>query len=211
MENRKWKTVPKNVAFKGIFKTLFTGFGYQTKFSARQFSIFTFPVSILLFVCLCVPLSVFAQDEIPNDVAAVPDKTFSEAEKKSLDNEKNVKKRTQLSIDFMEARLRTTEMLIQEPKFQEALNEIGIYQGLLEDSFSFLEKNDLKNDKVQDNFRKLEIVLRKHITRLELIRREMTYKYAWHVQKLMKFVREIRAKAVEPLFSDTVVPNNNPK
>jgi hypothetical protein len=158
-----------------------------------------------------MPLTVFAQDEIPGDVAAVPDKTFSESEKKSLDGEKNVKKRTQLSIDLMEARLRTTEMLVQEPKFQEALNEIGIYQGLLEDSFSFLERNDLKNDKVQENFRKLEIVLRKHITRLELIRREMTYKYAWHVQKLMKFVREVRAKAVEPLFSDTVLPNNDPK
>jgi hypothetical protein len=165
----------------------------------------------LVFVYFCLPSIVFAQDEIPLDVAAVPDKKFSESEKKSLENEKNVKKRTQLSIDLMESRLRTTEMLIQEPKFQEALNEIGIYQGLLEDSFKFLEQNDLKNDKVQDNFRKLEIVLRKHITRLELIRREMTYKYAWHVQKLMKFVREIRAKAVEPLFSDTVVPNNSTK
>ena len=179
----------------------------------KQLSVGSYQLSVffcLVFVYLCLPLIVFAQDEIPGDVAAVPDKAFSESEKKSLDVEKNVKKRTQLSIDFMEARLRTTEMLVQEPKFQEALNEIGIYQGLLEDSFNFLEQNDLKNDKVQDNFRKLEIVLRKHITRLELIRREMTYKYAWHVQKLMKFVRVIRAKAVEPLFSDTVVPNNNP-
>jgi hypothetical protein len=179
----------------------------------KHLSVSSYQLSVFFcFVLIYISLSptFFAQDEIPADVAAVPNKSFSESEKKSLDNEKNVKKRTQLSIDFMEARLRTTESLIQEPKFQEALNEIGIYQGLLEDSFSFLEKNDLKNDKVQDNFRKLEIVLRKHITRLELIRREMTYKYAWHVQKLMKFVREIRAKAVEPLFSDTVVPNNNP-
>jgi hypothetical protein len=178
----------------------------------KHLSVSSYQLSVFFcFVLIYLSLSptFFAQDEIPADVAAVPDKTFSEAETKALEI-KDVKKRTQLSIDLMEARLRTTETLVQEPKFQEALNEIGIYQGLLEDSFSFLEKNDLKNDKVQDNFRKLEIVLRKHITRLELIRREMTYKYAWHVQKLMKFVREIRAKAVEPLFSDTVVPNNNP-
>jgi hypothetical protein len=164
----------------------------------------------LMFVYFCLPSIVSAQVEIPADVAAVPDKTFSESEKKSLDLEKNVKKRTELSINLMESRLHTAELLVQEPKFQSALGEIGVYQGLLEDSFNFLESNDLKNDKVQDNFRKLELVLRKHILRLELIRREMSYKYGWHVQKLMKLVREIRAKAVEPLFSDTVVPDNKP-
>ncbi len=180
----------------------------------KQLSVSSYQLSVffcLLLIYFCVPLIVFAQDEIPADVASAPDKTFSEVEKKALDIEKNVKKRTQLSIDLMENRLRTAELLVQEPKFQSALNEIGAYQGLLEDSFNFLESNDLKNEKVQDNFRKLELVLRKHILRLELIRREMSYKYGWHVQRLMKLVREIRAKAVEPLFSDSVVPNNKPQ
>jgi DNA repair ATPase RecN len=179
----------------------------------KQLSVGSYQLSIffcLVFVYFCLPSIVSAQDEIPPDVAAVPDKTFTEVEKKALEI-KDVKKRTKLSIEFMETRLRTAEMLVQEPKFQDALKEIGIYQGLLEDSFDFLEQNDLKSDKVQDNFRSLELVLRKHITRLELIRREMSYKYGWHVQKLMKFVREIRAKAVEPLFSDSVVPNNKPR
>jgi hypothetical protein len=178
----------------------------------QQLSVIGYQLSVfVLFSVCCLPLIVFAQDEIPADVAAVPEKTFSESEKKALDTEKNVKKRTQLSIELMEARLRNSEALVQEPKFQQALNEIGVYQGLLEDSFNFLEQNDLKSGKVQDNFRRLELVLRKHITRLELIRREMSYKYGWHVQKLMKFVREIRAKAVEPLFSDSVVPNDKPQ
>jgi hypothetical protein len=174
-------------------------------------------VRSLLFVCLlfsafCVPLTVFAQDEIPPDVAAAPEKTISDIEKKALiELKSDVKKRTKLSISFMEIRLHTAETLVLEPKFQNALSEIGAYQALLEDSFNYLEQNDLKSDKVQDNFRNLELVLRKHITRLEMIRREMSYKYGWHVQRLMKLVREIRAKAVEPLFSDTVLPNNDPK
>ena len=67
----------------------------------------------LIFVYFCVPLIVFAQDEIPADVAAAPDKTFSDVEKKALDIEKNVKKRTQLSIDLMENRLRSAEILVQ--------------------------------------------------------------------------------------------------
>jgi DNA repair ATPase RecN len=163
----------------------------------------------VLFVAYFLPETAFAQDEIPSDVATLPDKTFSEAEKKALDI-KDVKKRTKLSISLMETRLSNAETLVQHPKFQDALNEIGVYQGLLEDSFEFLEKNDLKNQKVQDNFRNLELVLRKHTNRLELIRREMSYKYGWHVSRLMKFVRVIRAKAVEPLFSDSVVPNNKP-
>lgn len=165
-------------------------------------------VVCLLFSVCYLPLAVLAQDEIPPDVAMVPDITIPEAEKNSLEAEKDVKKRTKLSINLMESRLKTSEMLVQEPKFQEALNEIGVYQGLLEDSFNFLEKNNVKSDKVQDNFRNLELVLRKHMTRLELIRREMSYKYGWHVQKLMKLVREIRSKAVEPLFSDSVIPKD---
>ncbi len=189
-------------------------FRNRIKYIFPRFSVLRSPFSVLMLVCLffsaCfLPTVIFAQDEIPSDVAAAPEKTLSEAEKKALEI-KDVKKRAKLSIELMETRLRTAEMLVQVPKFQDALKEIGAYQGLLEDAFSFLEQNDLKSEKVQDNFRNLELVLRKQMTRLELIRREMSYKYGWHVQKLMKFVREIRAKAVEPLFSDTVMPDNKP-
>jgi hypothetical protein len=206
-ENGKRKVSPNKVKCGGTFKTFSAYFRNRTKYIFPQFR-------VLMLVCLCLsayllPTTVFAQDEIPSDVAAAPEKILSEVEKKALEI-KDVKKRTKLSIELMETRLRTAEMLVQIPKFQDALKEIGAYQGLLEDSFKFLEQNDLKSEKVQDNFRNLELVLRKQMTRLELIRREMSYKYGWHVQKLMKFVREVRAKAVEPLFSDTVVPENKP-
>ena len=47
--------------------------------------------------------------------------------------------------------------------------------------------------------------------RLEVLRRAMPSSYAFHVQRLIKAVREARTKAIEPLFDDTVVPEKKPK
>jgi hypothetical protein len=156
--------------------------------------------SALIFYFFVCSFSAFSQDDPPSDVATSPTVAMSESESKKLSVETNIKKRIQLSIESMELRLKETETFNEAPKFKEALSELGGYQAILEDSVAFLEKNDLKSNKVQDNFKKLEILLKKHISRLELIRREMPYKYGWHVQKLMKLVRAIRSKAVEPLF-----------
>ena len=45
--------------------------------------------------------------------------------------------------------------------------------------------------------------------RLELIRRDMPERYEYYVRRLLKTVRDTRAKAVEPFFSSTVLPGSN--
>ncbi len=157
-------------------------------------------LALLIFYFLLFNFTIFAQEEPPIDVVPAPEVLLSKAESKNLDLEKNIKKRTELSLEIMESRLKNAEIFNGQPKFKEVLSELGSYQALLEDSFKFLEMNDLKNDKVQNNIKKLEITLKKHSTRLELIRREMPFKFGWHVGKLMKLVRQIRTKAIEPLF-----------
>lgn len=54
----------------------------------------------------------------------------------------------------------------------------------------------------------MEISLRKFLTRIELIRRDLPIKYEKYVRRLAIYVREARSRAVEQLFDDTVIPNN---
>ena len=62
--------------------------------------------------------------------------------------------------------------------------------------------------KVLNNFKRIELSLRKYINRLELIRRDLPLEYEPYVRRLTKYVREARTKAVEPLFGETVLPGN---
>lgn len=166
---------------------------------------------IALFLSVnCFLIAAHAQeDEPPGDVAPPPLKIISKDERSLLDGEKSVKRRTQLSLDLMEARLKNAEQFVAQSKFQDTINELGSFQALLETTLTHLEKNDNGGGKADFNFKRFELGLRKTITRLELVRREMPHKFGYYVQKLQKFVREARAKAVEPLFGNTVIPEGN--
>jgi hypothetical protein len=156
-------------------------------------------------------IAAYAQgDELPKDAAPPPLKIVSKDERKSLDAETNAKKRTQLSLNLMEIRLKAAEDFAAQNKYQESINELGVFQGLLEDVLKYLERKDDGGGKADDNYKRLEIGLRKTGPRLELVRRELPFRYGFYVQQIQKFVREARAKAIEPLFDDTVVPERKP-
>jgi hypothetical protein len=53
--------------------------------------------------------------------------------------------------------------------------------------------------------------LREQTGRLEVMRRAMPSRYAFYVQKLIRFVRDARTKAIEPLFGETVMPQPQTK
>ena len=170
---------------------------------------FTFAFCLFTFASLLY-LPVFAQqkeDDPPADVAVPPTKFLSQDEKKLLDGEKDSKKRTKLSLEFMEARLIKSEKLLVANSFKDSLNELGGFHAVLDNALNYLVKNNDHSNKVDNNFKNFEIFLRKQVPRLESIRREMPLKYGYYVGKLMRAVREARAKAIEPLFDDTVVPN----
>jgi hypothetical protein len=58
------------------------------------------------------------------------------------------------------------------------------------------------------NLKRFEIGLRKFTPRLELIRREVPLTHEFYVRSLLKQLREARTKATEPLFGETVLPDN---
>ncbi len=158
----------------------------------------------ILLAALVTPLAAFAQqDEPPADAAPPPLKVISKDERKLLYDQSNLKKRTQLSLDLMETRLKNAEQFAATEKFQDSINELGGFQALLENALSYLNHNDNGSDKIDYNFKRLEIGLRRTVARLEIVRRGLPFKYGFYVQKLQKVVREARAAALEPLFDDS--------
>lgn len=168
---------------------------------------FIFRAATILLTAYCFLLTANAQiDEPPPDAAPPPPKTIPKEEKKLLDSERDLKKRTQLSLKLLDEHLLKAESFSEQSAFQKSLNEIGYYQAILENALGFLNLRDNNSGKVDNNFKRLEIGLRKVIPRLEILRRGMPYNYGYYVRELQKVVRETRAKALEPLFDDSIVP-----
>lgn len=163
---------------------------------------------LLLVAAFCPPV-VQAQEGKPEDLVPPPLVLLSDNEKEQLADQTDVKKRTKLSVELMEARLKKAEELSTQKKFDESLNELGGFQAVIFNIFKFLNQKDSGRGKVLDNFKRLEINLRQFNPRLEVIRREMPNRYGYHVRQLMKFVRDARSNAVEPIFADSVLPEDN--
>lgn len=168
--------------------------------------------SFLLLTGVGSLLTVRAQtDEPPKDAAPPPVRVMSKEERKEIETETSAKKRTELALNLMEIRLRKAEDAANQNQFQITLEELGGYQALLDNALNYLERHDDRSNKIDYNFKRLEIGLRRVVPRLEILRRAMPFNYGYYVVKLQKFVRETRARAMEPLFDDTVVPERKPK
>lgn len=162
----------------------------------------TFFFSIFLLV-------LFSQINFAQDTAPPPLKLLSKTEKSQLEAERDVKRRTKLSLDLMEVRLLKAEMLSNQESYRAMFTELGGFHALMDNTINFLSKSDTNQGKVLNNFKRVELSLRKYVTRLEVIRRELPVKYELYVRGLVKYVRQARSKAVEPLFGETVLRDND--
>ena len=139
------------------------------------------------------------------ETAPPPLRKLSEQERKSLSAEVDVKKRTKLALALMSARLAQAEQFSGRTQYAELYAELGAFHGLMDDTLRFLEKSDTDDDKILNNFKRLEIGLRSFSPRLEVIRRDLPLRYEYYVRVLLQYLREARTRAVEPLFDDAVV------
>lgn len=172
----------------------------QNKLSISRF--------LLLFFSVCFTFPIIAQENIIKDIVPPPLSIVSKVEMQQLDSEPNLKKRTELSIELMDIRLKKAENFSTGKEFKESLDELGGFQAIMRNTLGFLQKNDNGKGKVLNSFKRFEIDLRKFVPRLELVRRMMPEKFGFHVVQLMKSVRKARASAIEPLFDDSIVSNN---
>ncbi len=159
--------------------------------AAFHFSLFTF--------------SAFAQPEYPEDAEPPPLKSLPKEEKTRLEAVTDVKQRTVLALDLMEARLKSAETLNTDGSYVEMFVTLGSFHAVMDHTLNFLNRHDDGSRKIFSNFKKFEISLRGFLARLENIRRELPSKYEFYVRGLVKEVRDARTKAVEPLFDDNTV------
>ena len=170
-----------------------------------------FAIAALCFL-LAISSSNSAQDEIPPDAAPPPLKQLSKTEKERLATAHEVKERTKLSLELMDARVKIAEQYLPQEQYEMVFRELGGFHALVLDALEFLSDSDSDKKKVLDNFKRFEIGLRTFTVRLELIRREMPPQREYYVRLLLREMREARAKAVEPLFGDIgIKPNTQPQ
>lgn len=149
-----------------------------------------------------------AQDTDITETAPPPLRKISEQERKSLDAVPDVKKRTKLALELMSARITRAEEFSGKAQYAEFFAELGAFHGLMDDTLHFLERSDRDEDKILNNFKRLEIGLRGFGPRLEVMRRDLPFRYEYYVRVLLRYLREARTRAVEPLFDDAIVKPN---
>ena len=163
---------------------------------------------IVFFLGVICVISVTAQDD-QSDVAPPPLILVSKAELSRLDAQTDAKARTKLALELMNEHLTAAEKLNTSQDFPAVYHELGIFQGLMDNSLDYLVRRDSGSNKILDNFKRLEIGLRGFGPRLEGIYRNVPHRFEEYVRKLMKYVRDARTKATDPLFSDTVLPKSS--
>jgi hypothetical protein len=162
------------------------------------------------FLFMAGPAVVFSQGVIEDNLAPPPLKILSAEEKSKLNGEGEIKRRTKLALELMEARLKKAESFHSSENYDEMFTQLGAFHGLMDNMLEFLNKSDKDNSKVLYNFKRLEIGLRGFTPRLQVIHQDVPTRYEQYVRSLIKNVRSARARAIEPLFDDTVLPDKKP-
>lgn len=124
-----------------------------------------------------------------------------------LDGAKDAKARARISMEIAEERLMRAAQLAGEDKFAASTAEIGIYEAVVEDTVRTLHASNpgRANNKLRDIFKRVEITLRSHVTRLESIRRVLPERHAVYLKNAIDFVRDRRDQALGAFYSDSVI------
>lgn len=168
------------------------------------------PLLLLTFALLLAASEVRAQDMRTAFVPAPPPMKFvPRSERTQLQNVSDAKAHTRAAIELAEARLLRAEQLTSSQQFDEASAELGIYQGLIEDALRFLhEATNGKGNKMRDTYKRLELAIRAHCTRLEAIRRVTPSEYAINVKAICEYARVARDAAINSFYGDDVIKDS---
>lgn len=160
---------------------------------------------VTLVLCLA-PAVAYGQRELVTDLTAPPPMRFvSRDERAQLSTIRDPKLRTQASLELAEGHLRHAEDATFTRSFLSASAALGRYQAVVEEALGFLVELKTDNKKMRDIFKRLEMTLRTHITRIEAIRRDTPYDYAVNVKATLEYARSARTQALNTFYSDTVV------
>jgi len=180
-----------------------------------NFPIF-FRIRIALSCPLLLTLALFVTDGVRGQdlrttfaPAPPPMKFVPRSERTQLSSVSDAKAHTRAAIELAEARLARAEQLTAGQQFDAASAELGIYQGLIEDTLRFLgDAAGGKGNKMRDVYKRLELAIRAHCTRLEAIRRVTPSEYAINVKAICEYARDARDTALNSFYGDTVIKDS---
>jgi len=172
--------------------------------------LFSYRALCLVLLLCALSTAAGAQTEIDDEIAPPPLRLISQEEKNRLSSVSDVKQRTKLGLDLMDARLKQAETFDTAENYDQMFIQLGGFHGLMDNMLEFLNSTDKDSRKVLNNFKRFEIGLRSFTPRLELMRRDLPIKYEKYVRILISNLRKARTKAIEPLFDDSIVPVKKP-
>jgi hypothetical protein len=160
------------------------------------------------FFAPCIP----AQEPHKQDQAAPPPlKIISRSERTQLENTKDEKSRVKLSLELAENHLANLETKTAEQQFEAAAAEAGLYWALVEDVMNYMKRLQKDNNKKRDLYKRLELTLRAHGTRLSTVRRSTPAEYAVWIKEIEDFARHGRTEALNSFYGHTVLREPTPK
>jgi hypothetical protein len=173
-------------------------------------------VTLVLVFTLLACASASAQDgaaqpQPQRDEGPPPMRFLPPDVRQRLDGTKDAKTRARVSMEIAEERLLRAAQLASEDKFEASTAEIGIYEAVVEDTVRTLHASNNQSklgkvgNKLRDIFKRVEITLRSHVTRLESIRRVLPERHAVYLKDAIDFVRDRRDQALSAFYSDSVL------
>jgi hypothetical protein len=158
---------------------------------------FAFSLSACVLLMLMSFVNATAQDDpgLPP-----PPIVVSKEDNLRLEAKTNVKDRTKLALEMMDIHISAAERFGTDQNYARAYGEFGVFHGLLDNLVTFLERSDRGDTKNLDEFKRLDIALRRFGPRIETIRRDMPTEYDDYVRELLQRVRDVRSRAVDHFF-----------
>jgi hypothetical protein len=146
-----------------------------------------------------------SQPQQQRDEGPPPMRYMPEDVRQRVNAERDLRDRAKLGMLIAEERLARASQFADADRFEDATAEIGVYEAVVEDTVHFLQTSGKVNNKLRDVFKRVEITLRSHVTRLESIRRGLPERHAVYVKDAIEFVRDHRDLALGAFYDDTVI------
>ena len=137
--------------------------------------------------------------------APPPFKFVSRNERTQLDAARDTKMRMRATLEMAEARLSSAEQLTAGHQYDAACEQLGSYQGLIENLLSFLNEREPRKNKIRDILKRFELALRAHSPRIEAIRRITPSEHAVNVKAILDFAYRARTETLNYFFGDASV------
>lgn len=162
-------------------------------------------VGIGVLILVCGNVLQAQEQQIQTPIAPPPAKVISAEERNILAQAGDNKSRLKKTLELAERHLLEAETYTTQEKHEEASAELGKYWALIEDVLRNLNPLNTDKTKTRDLYKRLELALRAHGTRLALMRRNTPLEYAVWVKEIEEFTRSSRTEALNSFYGHTVV------